>query len=140
MKHLKNEIDIVLTGENDEPRTFTLRYDLNAIDAFENLYNKSILEIFKPSIDEQGRMVVDQNGMPVNLEFRVGMIRDLLWVGIKSYHPTVTRDEFGSMLDLEEASELLPQVTEAIGLSNKQRFPPEKLAEEVGGKKRPKKS
>ena len=139
MKHLKNEIEIELTDENGELKKFNLRYDLNALDQFETLYNKSILQMFKPSIDDEGRMIVNSDGMPVNIDFRVGMIRDLLWVGLQARHPEITREGFGAMLELEEATDLLPQVTEAIGLSNKQRFPPEKLEAEVGGKKRPKK-
>jgi hypothetical protein len=138
MKHLKNEIEIQVADENDVMQTYHLRYDLNALDAFEELYQKSILEIFQPSVNEDGQMMVDADGMPINLNFRVGMIRDLLWVGLKARHPEIGREEFGSMLDLEEASELLPKVTEALTISNRQRFPPEKLEDPKGGK-RPKK-
>ena len=75
MKKLKNETDVELTDENGETKVYKLRYDLNALADFEEIYDKGILEIFAPSIDDEGRIILDQDGMPVNLNFRVGMLR-----------------------------------------------------------------
>lgn len=130
MKKLKSEVNIDFEDENGISKEYTLRYDLNALDAFEELYNKSLLEVFGPSIDDSGNMIVDQEGQPINIKFRVGMIRDLIWVGLIAYHPEITRKEVGAMFDVNEANEyLLPKITEALALSNRSQFPVEKITE-----------
>jgi hypothetical protein len=127
MRKLKSEIDIDVEGDDGEMKTYTLRYDLNALDAFENIYDKSILEVFSPSIDENGTMMTDSKGQPLNLNFRIGMIRNLIYVGLMAHHPEITKEDVGNMFDLNEANEnIMPKIADAIALSNRQRFPNEK--------------
>lgn len=138
MKKLKNETDVELTDENGETKVYKLRYDLNALADFEEIYDKGILEIFAPSIDDEGRIILDQDGMPVNLNFRVGMLRDLIWVGLKARQSELSREDVGAMFDLSDADKIMPFVTEAIAMSNRQRVPKEKM-EKVEGQERQKK-
>jgi hypothetical protein len=137
MKKLKNEVLVEATDENGEPKTYKLRYDLNALADFEDLYDKSILEIFSPSINAEGKFVLDEAGMPVNVSFRIGMLRDLIWVGLKARQPELTRKNVGAMFDLSDTDAIMPHITEALAMSNRQRVPKEDIVEE--GKDRPKK-
>jgi hypothetical protein len=138
MRKLKSEIEVELEGDDQEKRMYTLRYDLNALDTFEELYNMSILEIFSPSIDDKGNIMVDADGQPLNVKFRIGMVRDLIWVGLMAHHPEIDRKTVGSMFDIGEANEtIMPKITAALALSNKSQFPEEEGAGGLG--KAPKK-
>jgi hypothetical protein len=126
MRKLKSEVDVELEGDDGKRRMYTLRYDLNALATFEDIYDQSFLEIFSPSLDENGNLMVDETGQPINVSFRIGMIRDLIWVGLMARHPEIEKDTVGSMFDVKEATEqIMPKITEALALSNQEEFPAE---------------
>ena len=125
MRKLKNEINIIVEDEDGTERTLHLRYDLNALEAFEDKYENSILEVFAPSINEEGKMVTDAQGRPVNVKFRFGMLTDLLFVGLHARHPEFTRADVGAMFDPQTAEEAIPKIAEALANSNAANFPKE---------------
>jgi hypothetical protein len=127
MRKLKSEIDVEVENEAGEIEIYTLRYDLDALDAFENIYDKSILEIFSPAISEDGVMMTAPDGSPLNTNFRIGMIRNLIWVGLLARHPDISKEDVGHMFDLAEANQsIMPKIAQAIAISNQTRFPEEK--------------
>ena len=137
MRKLKSEIDLDVEGDDGEITVYTLRYDLNALDDFENLYDKSILEVFSPTINDEGVLITTPDGKPVNINFRIGMIRNLIWVGIKAHHPEITKEDVGSMFDLSEANEtIMPKIAQALALSNQTRFPKEKTSKSPSAPKK----
>ena len=66
------------------------------------------------------------------------MLRDLIWVGLKARQSELSREDVGAMFDLSDADKIMPFVTEAIAMSNRQRVPKEKM-EKVEGQERQKK-
>ena len=130
MRRLDSEIDIEIEDENGEKKKYTLRYDLNALAKFEEIYDKAILEVFAPSLDEHGNMMVDRFGKPLNLNLRIGMLRDMIWVGMLARQPDITQDEVGAMFDPREIDEIFTNnVISAVSASNKQVFPPDPVVE-----------
>jgi len=125
MAKILNTVPIVLERDDDgNPlKERKLCYTLKALAAFEDKYNKSIAEVFSPTRDEHGQVMTDENGQPLNMSFRFGMLIDLIWVGLLRDDPTITPDIVGDNLTSEDMIEVLPLILNAISASNVTRFP-----------------
>jgi hypothetical protein len=117
----KNEAEMTVGGV-----TYTLRYDLGAMDAFETLRDQSIAEVFKGSIDpETGAVIMDENGQPLGVtNLRTGLILDLLWAGLLAHHG-FGRAEVGHIVGLAEIRDVVPDIMKALAAGNQINFPKE---------------
>lgn len=106
--------------------TYTLRFDIGAIDAFETLRDMSIAEMFEGMIDPKtGKVILDEDGNPKGAKkIRVGLYLDLMWAGLLAHHH-LTREEVGHLVGYGSVKEYIPYVMKALAAANQTNFPPE---------------
>lgn len=103
--------------------TYTLRYDLGAIDAFETIRNESIAEVFAASLDEEGNVMLTKEGTPVaTAKLRTSIILDLLWAGLLAHHG-FGRAEVGHIIGLNDIQTTVPYIMQALAAGNQTNFP-----------------
>jgi len=93
-------------------KTYTLHYSTNALCELESLAGESVMRIAAQMADSDG--------------VRLGMVRNLIWAGLRDHHPEVTVEDAGRIMDalgLDKAGSLVaeafilafPQATKAGG-------------------------
>ena len=121
---IQNEAKMTV-GEGEDAITYTLRYDLGAMDAFETKRDQSIAEVFEGSLDENGQVILDEDGQPLGVKkLRIGLILDLLWAGLLAHHG-FGRAEVGHILGLAEIKDSVPFIMQALAAGNQVNFPKE---------------
>lgn len=113
---IKNEVDIPL-----EDATYTLRFDLGALDALETKRDESVAEIFKESLDDKGQVKLGADGRPVAL-IRTGVILDLLWAGLLAHH-NLSREDVGHLFGFTDLQDTSRYVMQALSAANQTNFP-----------------
>lgn len=138
MGRIENEVPIVLEWDKEgKPiRERKLCYTLRSLMRFEDKYGKSFAELFEPSRDEKGEIIVDADGNPTNIKFTIDMVAYLVYIGLVKDDPELTVESVADMIDVADMPVVLPMVLDAVGFGNKTHFPPPKRLDK--GKSKPK--
>lgn len=87
-------------GENEETKTYTLRYSANALCDLEDAINMPVLQITD--------MMTDPRKISMKL------VRAMLWAGLKEKHPNITILQAGDIVQKLSLSRAYSKIEEAF--------------------------